>query len=138
MAKEEHTQWLDLSGCHILVRKALCRMRVETVEHLLELNEQDFRGLRYCGPKTVAMILQLQAGHGKDITPAKPREAINEVLAKSALCTNRLSAVARAANEVIDAGRKDEHNRYYFRITTKCFNTLRRTLEALGKQKGPI
>ncbi|MHC4360054.1 MAG: hypothetical protein ACYSTN_04535 [Planctomycetota bacterium] len=48
---------------------------------------------------------------------------------------NRLIAVAVAANKLVETGKKDEGNRYYFRVTGKRFNTLRRTLEALGEQK---
>jgi hypothetical protein len=48
---------------------------------------------------------------------------------------NKLIIVAIAAKEVVEGAKRDEHNRYYFRVTKKRFNTLRRTLEALGKQK---
>ena len=109
------------------------RLRVEIVEQLLELNERVLLSMKNCGPKTTARILQLQSQYGKDITPAKPRRNIDEVLANSIRYTNGLVAVALAANDIIDGSKKDKHSHYYFRITTKRFNTLRRTLEALGK-----
>lgn len=133
MAKEKYSEELDLSRYNALVRNVLRWMRVETIGQLLELNERDLLALKNCGPKTTARILQLQAEYGKDITPAKPREAIDEVLENSRRYTNGLIAVVLAANEVINGAKKDKHNRYYFRVTTKRFNTLRRTLEALGK-----
>ena len=106
---------------------------VGTVGELLELEERDFFGLKNCGAKTLSRILLLQARYGKDITPAKPREGVDAVLANSMRYANGLIAVARAANAVIDGAKKDERSRYYFSVTTKCFNALRRTLEALGK-----
>ena len=57
------------------------------------------------------------------------------VMSKSAEYMNRLFAVALAANKLVESGKKDEANRYYIRVTRKRFNTLRRTLEALGEQK---
>jgi len=128
-----YNQELDLSRCNALVRNVLRKMRVETVGQLLELEEWVLLSMEGCGPKTTARILTLQAEYGKNIVPAKPRTAIEEVLAESVRFVNGLSAVARAGNEVINAGKKDEQNRYYFRVTTKCFNTLKRSLEALGK-----
>jgi len=110
-------------------------MRCETVEQLLSLTETELLTTENCGPKTTARILQLQAEYGKDITPPKPRQAIGKVVANTTMCINRLSAVVLAANELIDEAKKDEHNRYYFRVTTKRINVLKRSLEALGKQK---
>lgn len=134
MAGDRGFELLDLSGVHIRVRGLLRWMQVETVGQLLELSEQKLLSTKHCGPKTVARILQLQAEYGKDITPAKPRENINEVLGESIRNTARLVAVARAANEVVDGAKKDRHNRYYFRVTTKRFNMLIRAVEALGKR----
>ena len=61
--------------------------------------------------------------------------ADKEVPAKGAGYMNRLVAVAVAAKWLVESGKKDEANRYYIRVTRKRFNTLRRTLEALGEQK---
>ena len=132
MAGQNHTHKLNLSRLDVRVRNVLRKMRIETVEQLLELNERVLLSMKNCGPRTTARILQLQAEHGKDITSVKPRRNIDEVLANSIRYTNGLTAVALAANDIIDGSKKDKHSHYYFRITTKRFNTLRRTLEALG------
>ena len=109
-------------------------MRVETVEKLLELNERDFMTLKNCGPTTTARILQLQAEYGKDLAPQQEQETIDGAVESGRTYMNRLIVVAIAANEVVKSAQKDKHNRYYFRVTTKCFNVLRRALEALRKQ----
>ena len=44
---------------------------------------------------------------------------------------DKLIAVAIAANNTTKTAKED--NRYYFRVTAKSFNTLKRTLEALRK-----
>ncbi|MBN2457047.1 MAG: hypothetical protein JXB29_11030 [Sedimentisphaerales bacterium] len=75
----------------------------------------------------------MQADYGKDIETAKPRQNIDEVLADSIRHTNRLIAVALAANDIIDCAQKDKQDRYYFRVPTKRFNAIRRTLKALAK-----
>ena len=61
--------------------------------------------------------------------------ADKEVPAKGAGYMNRLVAVALAAKWLVETGKKEEGNAYYFRVTRKRFNTLRRTLEALVEQK---
>ena len=88
MAEEEQFQRLDLSRLDVRVRNVLRKMRIETAEQLLELNERVFLSMKNCGPRTTARILQLQAEHGKDITSVKPRRNIDEVLANSIRYTN--------------------------------------------------
>ena len=61
----------------------------------------------------------------------KNRETIDKAVESSRTYMNRLIAVAIVANEVVDGARKDKHNRYYCRVTTKRLNALQRALEAL-------
>ncbi len=135
MAGEEHFEMLDLSRLDIRVRTILRRMGVETIGQLLELNERDFMALKDCGAKTAAKILQLQAEYGKDLTPQKDRETIDKAVESSRGYMNRLIVVAIAANEVVKSGQRCKNNRYYFRVTTKYFNVLKRALEALRETK---
>ena len=132
MAEQNNLHKLDFSRLDVRVRNALRKMRIETVGQLLELNERVLLSMKNCGPKTTARILQLQAEHGKDIAPAGPRRNIDEVLADSIRYTNGLVAVVSAANDIIDSSEKDKHSHYYFRVTAKRFNMLRRALEVLG------
>lgn len=97
------------------------------------MDEDEFLSARNCGPKITAKILQLQAEYGKDIRQKKPREAIGGVLQNNWRWLNKLIAVALVANDVVDAACRDVQNRYYVRITTKRFNMLKRSLEALGR-----
>lgn len=75
----------------------------------------------------------MQADYGRKITPQKQKEAIDKAVESSRIYMNRLIVVALAANQVAKSAKKDNHNRYYFRVTTKRFNTLRRTLKALTR-----
>ena len=120
-----------------MVRGVLGKMRVETVGRLLILTEAELLAMKNCGPKTTAMILRLQAEYGKDVRLVRPRKAIDEVLADSRKYADGLIAVVLVANEVVDEAKRDGGNRYYFRVTTKRLNMLRRSLEALGRRQKP-
>ena len=132
-AEEKRSRKLDLSEVDVRARCVLRKLGVETTEKFLSLTKAELLALKNCGPKTTAKILELQARHGKDLTPQKAQETIDEAVQSSRTYVNRLIAVAIAANEVIAGAEKVRHNRYYFRVTTKRFNVLRRTLETLGK-----
>lgn len=113
------------------VRSLLRKMNIKTVEELLGLDEVEIRGMQNCGPKTAAKVLELQAKYGKVVALPNRAAARNNVLAESRSYFDRLIEVALAANELIAGAKKDEHSRYYFCVTTKRFNTLKKAVEML-------
>jgi len=135
MAAEKHSRKLDLSGVDVRVRCVLRKLGVETIEKLLSLTQAKLLTLKNCGSKTAAKIMRLQEEYGKEPSFIKDQqETMDKVLGRSRAYMNRLIVVAIAANEVVKSEQKNKNNRYYFHVTTKCFNVLMRALEALKKQ----
>ena len=125
-----------MSDVDVRVRCVLRRLGINTIEKLLVVTAEELSALKNCGAKTTAKILELQARHGKDVASQKAHETIDEAVQSSRTYVNRLIAVAIAANEVIAGAEKSRHSRYYFCVTTKRLNVLRRSLETLGKPVG--
>ena len=71
MPEEEPFQMLDLSKLDVRVRCVLRRLKVETVEKLLGLNERKLSSIKNCGAKTIANIIKLQKEYGKELAPQK-------------------------------------------------------------------
>ncbi len=135
MTNNKNSQPLDLSELDCRIRTVFKKMRIITVGDLLEIDELELRAWPNIGPVTLAKVLQLQAEHGKDLSEAATHETISQALANSRIYTNRLITVALASKDIITYATRDLKDRYYYRITTKRFNILKKTLNALRKPK---
>ena len=132
MAEEERFEMLDLSKLNVRARIVLRRLGVDTVEKLLSVTENELSAIKGCGAKTVAKIVRLQEEYGKEPSIAKGQQETLDITIKNGReFISRLIVVAIVAKELIEGAKKDKHNRYYFRVTTKRFNMLTEALEAL-------
>ena len=93
------------------------------------------RGLRRCSFSFLSTSQNMLNAEGAVFMNEKAGHCGTKTTAKI-LYMNRLIAVAIAANEVIAGVKKGKCSRYYFCVTAKRFNVLRRSLETLGKPVG--